>query len=254
MEAVVDSRGPVCPYRSARQRRRGGGRGLVLMLFVIAMGGSGCGSGASDAPDGATAVVAQSFYGRGVESFTPGAGAGFGQDALPEVVLGPPDGKGNQQGSTDVVSLGVGGEIVLSFASLLIVDEAGPDLIVFENTFWAGGDPTAPFVELGEVSVSADGEIWHTWVCNTTGDGQIRWSGCAGWSPTLEYDPTAVIPLDPKLTGGDGFDLGELGVTEARFVRIRDLSTDGIAPTAGFDLDAIGVVHWRDQSGVLSHD
>ena len=41
-------------------------------------------------------------------SFEPGGNAGFGQDQLPDVVLGPPMGKGTSRGSLDVLSLGVG--------------------------------------------------------------------------------------------------------------------------------------------------
>jgi hypothetical protein len=43
--------------------------------------------------------------------------------------------------------------------------------------------------------------------------------------------------------GGDGFDFADLGVDEVRYVRIRDLSTEGAPPSAGFDLDAVGGVH-----------
>ena len=33
-------------------------------------------------------------------------------------------------------------------------------------------------------------------------------------------------------------------MTRARFVRIRDLSTRGEGTNAGFDLDAVGLVHY----------
>ncbi|HEY1087459.1 MAG TPA: cell surface protein, partial [Archangium sp.] len=46
-----------------------------------------------------------------VVRFTPGPGAGFGQDKLPDVVLGPPSGLGDSQGSLDVLALGKGGVI-----------------------------------------------------------------------------------------------------------------------------------------------
>ena len=41
-----------------------------------------------------------------VVSFTPGDAAGFGSDAMPGVVLGPPLGRGESAGSLDVLSLG----------------------------------------------------------------------------------------------------------------------------------------------------
>ena len=48
--------------------------------------------------------------------------------------------------------------------------------------------------------------------------------------------------MDPESSGGDFFDLAELGLTSARYVRIRDLSGEGAAPSVGFDLDAVGLV------------
>ena len=84
---------------------------------------------------------------------------------------------------------------------------------------------------------------WVTFPCETAGDGAGNFPGCAGWSPTLDYDPNALVPLDPELSGGDAFDLAELGLATARFVRVTDRSSGGSAPSAGFDLDAVGVVH-----------
>ncbi len=180
-------------------------------------------------------------FARSVTAFDDGDGAGFGQDAMPGVVLGPPRGGGLEGGSTDVVSLGVGGTIVVGFGDYTIVDGPGPDFVVFENAFWVQGDPSDVFFELGEVSVSDDGETWHTYPCDADAT-EPPWTGCAGWSPTRPFDPFD-LPLTPDRTGGDAFDLADLGLDEARFVRIRDLSTEGVPPTAGFDLDAIGLLH-----------
>ncbi|HTQ03480.1 MAG TPA: hypothetical protein VMI54_06470 [Polyangiaceae bacterium] len=182
-------------------------------------------------------------YATSIVSFDPGDGAGYGQNKLPNVVLGPPSGKGTGSGSTDVLSLGKGGSIVLTFERFAIVDGDGPDLVVFENPFWPGGDPAAVYAEPGEVSVSEDGATWSTFPCDAAGDGQGHYAGCAGVTPTLAYDPETTIPLDPSVTGGDVFDLADLGLARARFVKIRDVSFDGSAPTAGFDLDAVGIVN-----------
>jgi hypothetical protein len=203
-------------------------------------GASGDAAGAGGVSFGATTSV----YGSGVESFTPGTSAGYNQDKMPGIVLGPPVGKGNEAGSLDVVSLGAGGEIVLAFGDYGIVDGPGPDLVVFENAFWPGGDKSMVFAELSEVSVSEDGETWHTFPCDTLGDGDGNFPGCAGVTPTLVYDADELIPLDPALSGGDAFDLADLGVRRARFVKIHDLET--LSPggtTTGFDLDAVGVIH-----------
>jgi hypothetical protein len=175
-------------------------------------------------------------------SFEPGEGAGFGQDKLPGVVLGPPSGNGTASGSLDVLSLGKGGSIVLGFEPFGIVDGAGADFVVFENAFWPGGDASAVFAEPGEVSVSDDGAAWLTFPCDAAGDGEGHFAGCAGVTPTEQYDPSTVVPLEPALTGGDAFDLAEVGLGRARFVKIRDRSNAGAAPSAGFDLDAAGIV------------
>jgi hypothetical protein len=183
-------------------------------------------------------------YAASVESFEPGTGAGYNQDKLPGIVLGPPKGAGTGAGSFDVLSLGAGGEIVLAFGELAIVDGPGPDLIVFENAFWPGDDPTKVFYELGEVSVSEDGETWLTFACDSVGDGQGHFSGCAGVTPTLVYDAAKLVPLDPAQSGGDAFDLSDVGLKRARFVKIHDLET--LPPggtTTGFDLDAVAAVH-----------
>jgi hypothetical protein len=182
-------------------------------------------------------------YAQAVASFRPGAHAGFGAEKFPDVILGPPQGLGTSAGSLDVLSLGVSGEIVVDVGAAEIVDGPGPDLIVFENPFWPGGQAASVFAELGEISVSEDQQTWFTFVCNTKGSSPGTYPGCAGWTPTLVYDPFVVVPLDPRLTGGDAFDLADVSVTRARYVRIRDLSTSGEGVTAGFDLDALGIIH-----------
>jgi hypothetical protein len=182
-------------------------------------------------------------YATEIVSFEPGEGSGFGGDALPDVVLGPPDGRGELSGSLDVLSLGKGGSIVLGFGERAIVDGEGPDFVVFENAFWPGGDPTVVFAEPGVVSVSDDGSEWHDFACDAEGDGMGRFEGCAGWTPALEYDAAENVPLDPTVSGGDAFDLADVGVGRARFVRITDATNAGAEPSAGFDLDAVGIVH-----------
>ena len=74
-------------------------------------------------------------YADAVESFDPGTSGGFQQAELPGVVLGPPAEPGLFVGSTDVVSLGLEGVIVLRFDDNVIVDGPGVDFTVFENAF-----------------------------------------------------------------------------------------------------------------------
>lgn len=189
-------------------------------------------------------------YARGVVRFQEGSNAGFGQNGYPGVVLGPPRGKGTGAGGLDVLSLGVGGEIVLDFGSNVIADGEGADFIVFENPFWVGGLSSGVFAELGEVSVSNDLTNWLKFPCSLQPTQPGVYPGCAGWTPTLAYDPFVIVPLDPAKTGGDAFDLATISLQSARYVRVRDLSTSGQGETAGFDLDAVGVIHTLQTSQV----
>jgi hypothetical protein len=197
-------------------------------------------------PDGS--VLRSDRFVTKVVSFTPGPCAGFGGAAMPGVVLGPPVGAGSMEGSYDVVSLGVNGEIVVSVEPNAIIDGPGPDFIVFENGFWAGGDPQRPTAELAEVSVSEDGVTWKTFPC-TPGPGPT-YGACAGWRPVYSAPGNGISPVDPTAAGGDPFDLGEVGLATARFVRLRDLGTVTCptnpadrAKNVGFDLDAVAVVN-----------
>lgn len=209
-------------------------------------GGAAGQGGAAGAGGEAPELSPNPAYASSVESFEPGTGAGYNQGKLPGIVLGAPQGKGLESGSYDVLSLGAGGEIVLGFGELGIVDGPGPDLLVFENAFWPASDPSMVFAELGEVSVSQDGETWHAFACDSVGDGQGNFPGCAGVTPTLVYDAASLIPLDPVQSGGDAFDLADVGLKHARFVKIRDLKTQPVGGnTTGFDLDAVAAIHAR---------
>jgi hypothetical protein len=175
-----------------------------------------------------------------VVSFTPGEGAGFGQSSMPGVVLGPPRGGGANAGSLDVVSLGRGGSIVLAFERA-IVDGPGPDLIVYENAFVV--DERTAFREAGIVAASEDGETFVEWPC-AADDEAANFPGCAGVTPSLSSPANGVDPTDPARAGGDAFDLADIGLAQARFVRITDGGHNRYgAPSGGFDLDAVAVVH-----------
>ena len=171
-----------------------------------------------------------------VVEFHAGPHATFGQAKLPNVVLGPPDGAGPDGGSLDVVSLGTEGTIVLGLDSAGVVDGPGPDLIVFENAF-------PGWQETGYVAVSEDGVTWHEWPCDPT-DKAGGYPHCAGVRAVLANAENGVDPTDPLRAGGDAFDLADLGVKRAFFVRIRDSGHNPTDPPgAGFDLDALAVIH-----------
>jgi len=253
--------------------------GLALGVLAAACGGSHPASGADEemddtgAADGASdagvvaadgsymigdALVPASRFVTEVVSFAPTDCAGFGVASMPGIVEGPPVGGGTTHGSTDVVSLGSGGSIVVGFAPNAIVDGPGPDFIVFENPFWIANDPSNVYAEPGEVSVSDDGVTWTTFPCTPTFDPQATdgtgtappYGPCGGWQVVYSNPQNGVSPLDPTVSGGGAYDLATIGVTHARYVRIVD-RTDEACPEAGaekpttngFDLDAVAIVN-----------
>jgi hypothetical protein len=210
-------------------------------FLVLCLALAGCSSEAAGGGDGISCDPASpaSRTISCVSDFSPGEGAGFGEEDYPEIIYGEPAGGGEGKGSLDVLSLGKGGSITVGFGGGAIADGPGADFIVFENAFSIGGNPDSPFKELGEVSVSADGETWVTFACAKDA---YPYEGCAGWRPVLAGSAAGIDAFDPAAAGGDPFDLAAVGLAVARFVRITDLSNVGGGGTAGFDLDAITVV------------
>lgn len=160
-----------------------------------------------------------------------GTGAGFGQESFPEIIFGPPVGYGEYRGSLDVLTLGEGGSITVGF-DILIPDGDGADIIVFENPF-------VGWLETGVVSASIDGETWFEWPCDAV-DADNNFPGCAGVTPTQSHPDNCIDARDPALAGGDAFDLADIGLSEAKYIRITD---SGANTLGGFDLDAIAIVH-----------
>lgn len=220
-------------------------RGAFGALLFICFACTGCSSASSSVVGGDAGAagadgVCASRFATSVVSFTPGTGSTFGQDKLPGIVLGPPKGGGDLMGSLDVATLGNGGSITLGFAPSVIVDGPGPDFIVFENPFYVGGDETKPFAELGTVALSENGQDFTAYPCTATA---YPYGSCAGWHPVYANpDENDIDPTDPTVAGGDAFDLADLGVAEARYVRITDrVDQTGVAGT--FDLDAVSIVN-----------
>lgn len=188
---------------------------------------------------------------------TPGYGyASFG---VGDYVLGPVR-RETQDDVYDVVSLGDGGRITLTFAEP-IADGPGWDFAVFENAF-AGS-----FLELAFVEVSSDGVNFFRFdaFSETPSSTQV-----GSFSP---IDPTDVYNLAGKYAGGFGtpFDLAELAgrsplldVNAITHVRVIDVigtinpahaSVDSLGrminepwptpfSTGGFDLDGVAVRHF----------
>lgn len=177
-----------------------------------------------------------------VDEFLP-EGAGFGRESFPDIVLGPPEAGVDGNAGLDVLSLGCGGQITVWFAGG-VVDGPGPDLLVFENPFVVG---ESTFAEPARVLVSDDGVDWRAFACDPTGDDL---AGCAGVAPVRANASNGLAPTDPDEAGGDAFDLAEVGLARARWVRLIDVGREyddtGLwcsGPSGGFDLDALAAVH-----------
>lgn len=213
---------------------------LFLLAFVAGCAAETEAPNAGAAPDDGEPCEATSLFASAVKKFEFGSGSDFGQATFPDPVLGPPRGGGCCAGSLHVTSLGDGGFVVLEFENTSIVDAPGADFIVFENAFRPSGAAEADiFAELGEVSVSQDGETWFDYPCTAE---SYPYGNCAGWRPVLlngEKEPIQSLQVDSA--GGDAFDLAQVGLDWARYVKV----TDRTAANGGlgtFDLDAVGIV------------
>lgn len=205
-----------------------------------------------------------------VDEFVPGTGAGFGQASYPGNVLGPPNGNSNPNtpnfSEQDLLSLGDGGRITLRFVNNRIINGPGPDFIVFENPLQPVGEPNQSFAEVAIVEVSDDGQNWVRFPFDFIPPGSAgslldmaNYVGFAGVRPVLSSPANGITPFDPALAGGDPFDLADVGLASARYVRVidtgsattdaqGDLVTDpgnifSFAGSAGFDLDAVAAIH-----------
>lgn len=155
------------------------------------------------------------------------------------------------------------GSITLSF-SLPIYDGAGPDLAVFENSFFQG---PLVFAELAYVEVSSNGSDFARFPSRSLTADPV--------GPYNSLDATDVYNLAGKhvnmggISWGTPFDLAELAadpqvttgavaLNAIRYVRLIDIpgsgdfldsEGDGIYDpwdtygSAGFDLDAVGALH-----------
>lgn len=190
-----------------------------------------------------------------VVSVNYGANAGFGQDSFPQIVLGMPKGTGPMMGSLDVLSLGKNGDITLVFLDEIMVDGPGSDLAVFENPFFIGGNSNNIYLEVAFVEISTEGSLFIPYpfefdsTIHPVGN-PARYKGLAGVWP-VNSNEGIPDPRNSDSSGGDFFDLSEVRLENARFVRIIDAG-DSIYDggwdkgAAGFDLDAIVAIHWTD--------
>lgn len=170
----------------------------------------------------------------------------------PEKALGPAQGVIN--GQHDIVCLGRAGSITLAFETG-IGDRPGFDFAVFENGV------NDHFLELAYVEVSSDGQHFYRLFNESLTPSSIL--------PFGRVDTTNITGLAGKYrqSYGTPFDLEQLrnvspllDVNNVRFVKIIDIVGDGSCadtsgnviydpyPTvgsAGFDLDAVGVLNFQ---------
>lgn len=167
----------------------------------------------------------------------------------------------------DVISLGDRGTITLMFGSP-IYNGPGPDFAVFENSF------NDTYLELAFVEVSSDGSNYYRFAAVSNSDTAAQYDNAA------EMDATKLYNLAGKYKGryGTPFDLEELknlpnlNINAIKYIRLTDVvgslkdsfcSRDSKGqkindpwptpfPSSGFDLDAVGVIHDLDHTGVSS--
>lgn len=226
-------------------------------------------------------VAVASPFGSSVVSYSAGSGtnASFND---PSVALGEPSRftPGEFGGAvtpfaapfrgSQVVSIGVGGQLTVGFAQPVTNDPLNPfgvDLLVFGNSFFFdpatfGPTANAVFGNRGQLEVSPDGVSW-TLVPSIRPDGVFPTLGYSDlsdpYSPTAGSVPTDFTrPVDPAFAwqglgmsavvagyagsgGGAGVDIGALGLSEISFVRVTvPTGETGIVNIDGFsDVAAI---------------
>ena len=224
---------------------------------------------------GSTAVAntdpAIAAWASGVADYQPGLGA----DPLDPLVQTPFDDPANALGpaegnSLDIVSLGAGGYIDLTFSGS-ISNGPGWDIVVFENGF------SDTFLELGRVQVSTNGIDFYEFpglvdpgLAPTGAFGAIDTTDIANTislvSPSVTINTGIVskyiqgfgTPLDLEwFVATDLANYPNLDVDDINFVRVIDIVGDGTftdiagnpvydpspnsSPGGGFDLDGVGV-------------
>jgi len=198
----------------------------------------------------------------------------------------------------EVVSIGAGGSLTLMFDAPVTNDPANPfgiDLLIFGNALLVDGTPqdgVCPvpaqlLSEGGTVELSADGNTWVT-VPDGVADGLFPTIGWLDVADPYATEPGSApadftVPVDPSLTlaefdgasydailqlyrgsgGGAGVDIGALGLTEVRFVRITNApgnidtpeidAVADVAPRITGDATGDGTVDVFDLLELLAH-
>ncbi|MCR5013502.1 MAG: T9SS type A sorting domain-containing protein [Bacteroidales bacterium] len=193
---------------------------------------------------------------------------GLASYGVPEDALGKAD-------DTLLVSLGDGGNAVLTFASPIYNGE-GPDFAVFENPLKWAQDTTLYFLELAFVEVSSDGENFVRFPAVTAIPETPQVTSFQCTDPRMvhnfagKYAPHYGTPFDlDDLEDSDVLDKNN--ITHVRIVDVvGDINPEYATydseghvvndpwptpfPSCGFDLDAVGVIYDKAHYSVSSHD
>lgn len=234
---------------------------ILLPCAVLSQGSFPPGAGLS----GTTAIHKDSsvFVGWATNCITSRGPQDIAVPGSPLVTLGDDYMATDKSGVNGTVSLGDGGEAILTF-NTPITDEPGWDFAVFENSF------DGQFLELAFVEVSSDGINY------------FRFPATSEVQDTLQTDvfgntdPTGINNLAGKykVQYGTPFDLNELNgifgldidqITHVKVIDVIGTIDENYAtidqhgqkindpyPTdfnaGGFDLDAVGVIHQKPMS------
>lgn len=220
---------------------------MMLVMSAVGRAGTYCGAVGTT---GCTAISMEdaSFveWASGYQNYVVGANCASSWQT-PEKALGKAVGS-----SFDIVCLGDAGQLTLTFDKA-ITNGSGYDFAVFENSF------NDTFLELAYVEASSDGINFFRFANDSQTTSSVGGFGAV--------DPTNIDGLAGKYIQGYGtpFDLSSLAgvsslldVNAVEYVRIVDIVGDGTCKdtsgdviydpypcsgSAGFDLDAVGVIH-----------
>jgi len=151
-----------------------------------------------------------------------------------------------------ILSIGIGGEIIVGFKNYILKDGNGFDFIIFENAF-INPVNKGIFAEPAIISVSSDGINYIEFPYDS-----ITLSGLAGITPTIGKGN----PYNYPEGGGDGFDLSAIGADKIKYIKITDISEivsnldknnkyyNPKFILSGFDLDAVLGLHLESLTDV----
>ena len=214
-------------------------------------------------PDPATTAVAYDDprivgWATGVDGYLAGPGVTDAHFSAPEQGLGPAG-----TSTLDVVSLGNGGSITLTFDAP-ITDGEGWDFAVYENSF-----ASDLFLEVGFVEVSSDGTHFarfdSAFAAAVTPSGNASGTAAQMGGLAGSYMIGYGTPFDlAALRNAPMVRQGVVDLASIKSVRIVDIVGDGTTldsfgrpivdplssgPTAGFDLDGIAVLNTARSPG-----